>query len=254
MTDKALNGGTWVNLTDADLDLEVHRTYSFARFVDMLTKGTDALVSPGKWDDPFENFLLAHTQVQVSPTELATLDSLAADWYGQCWTLDSDSDAMWRIYSHEHTGIKATTTIRKLFDNMVALGSWSRSNQCFVGKVRYWSESEIKDHMNGLVFADVAIGGQGDGFAELLCVKRKAFAHENEVRLLFQDVSPQVGGGGAVIYPLDVNKIFDSIQVDPRLSPKGGEAIVKGLEAIGLRIPASRSTLYDTPTFIIPLQ
>jgi hypothetical protein len=44
--------------------------------------------------------------------------------------------------------------------------------------------------MGPLAFDDLVIGGDGYRFADLLCVKRTAFSHEAEVRLLFQDVSP----------------------------------------------------------------
>ena len=99
----AANGGTLVNLDESHLDTPVFRTYSFERLVQLIVDRKDALVSPQKWEDPFENFFLAHTMVATASGELGTLESLAGDWYGQCWTYGGDSDAMWRIYSHDRT-------------------------------------------------------------------------------------------------------------------------------------------------------
>ncbi len=47
--------------------------------------------------------------------------------------------------------------------------------------------------MGGLTFTDVSIGGRDDGFARLPCIKRGAFAHERDVRIVYQAV-PGAGG------------------------------------------------------------
>ena len=60
-----------------------------------------------------------------------------------------------------------------------------------------------------------------EGFADLLCIKREAFDHENEVRLLFQDMnssSPKKGKNGVFSYPLKPNDVFDEVVLDPRIS------------------------------------
>ena len=91
---------------------------------------------------------------------------------------------MWRIYSPEPTmkvGVKVATTIRRLFQNLKRVGSTAPYLQFFVGKISYPLEQQITRLMHGLTFADIAIGGQGDKFANLLCVKGEAFQHENEV-------------------------------------------------------------------------
>lgn len=51
-----------------------------------------------------------------------SFSGLADDWYGQCWSLLEESDAMWRIYSPKASdeAIKVKTTIRKLFANLTA--------------------------------------------------------------------------------------------------------------------------------------
>lgn len=72
--------GNLIGIQDAELDTPVYRTYSENRFTHLLANGTDALVSPSKWDDPFENFFLERTQVEVSTGEHASLKGLAADW------------------------------------------------------------------------------------------------------------------------------------------------------------------------------
>lgn len=231
----APNGATLVNLAVRELDILVHRTFSFDRFVDLIRSRENGLVSPGLWDDPFENFLLAHTLVRTLDGELGTLEPLAADWYGQCWTATADSDAMWRIYSATHAGIKATARLGDLLDGLAASVS-------------------LAAHMSSLTFTDLALGGTNDRFAELLCVKREAFAHESEIRLLYCDVDRKRADGKVYRYGFDPNSVLKSVEVDPRMSQQDADAVISQLRLEGLTVPAARSTLYDAPSFTIPLE
>jgi hypothetical protein len=250
----APSGATLVNLEAGDLDLLVHRTFSFDRFVDLIRSRENGLVSPGLWDDPFENFLLAHTLVRTPDGELGTLEPLAADWYGQCWTATADSDAMWRVYSATHTGIKATARLGDLVDGLAASVHLAPRLQAFAGKVEYRDQRAIAAHMSTLTFTDLALGGTNDRFAELLCVKREAFAHEDEIRLLYCDVEPKRGDGTVYRYGFDPNTVLSSVEIDPRMSQRDADAVISQLRLEGLTVPAARSTLYDAPSFTIPLE
>lgn len=250
----APSGATLVNLEARDLDILVHRTFSFDRFVDLLRSRENGLVSPGLWDDPFENFLLAHTLVRTPDGELGTLEPLAADWYGQCWTATADSDAMWRIYSATHTGIKATARLGDLLDGLAVSTHLTPRLQAFAGRVEYHDQQAIAAHMSSLTFTDLALGGTNDRFAELLCVKREAFAHEDEIRLLYCDVDPKQADGKVFRYGFDPNAVLASVEIDPRMSHHDAAIVVGKLRAEGLTVPAARSTLYDAPSFTIPLE
>jgi hypothetical protein len=100
---------------------------------------------------------------------------------------------------------------------------------------------------------DISFGGQGTGFAELLCIKREAFEHEKEVRLLFQDLDPKRGKDEIVEFDLDVNHVFEDVVIDPRLTPNQVKAICAEIKAAGCSLPISQSTLYRPPNFNIPL-
>ena len=96
----SIDGRNRIRLDENDLDSDVYRIYSLRRLELLFFSQTDALVSPEKWDDPFENFFLQRTEVHdaESGTNIP-LNNLAKDWYGQCWSLNPETDAMWRIYS-----------------------------------------------------------------------------------------------------------------------------------------------------------
>jgi len=250
-----------IRLDDADLGRSIYRIYPLDRFKMLLTAKQDAVVNPTKWQDPFEDFFLERTEVMdsVSSTTIP-LKNLAGDWYGQCWSFNSDTDAMWRIYSpdpQKEVGVKVRTTIRKLFENLKAVGSPAASLQFFVGKVKYLTENQITNMMGNLTFADVAIGGQGDHFADLLCMKRTAFQHEAEVRLLFQDMDfsgqPKRGVCGVFSYSLDAAVVFEEAVLDPRLKDTDVTRITSELQVAGCTLPITRSPLYQSPSFVIPL-
>jgi hypothetical protein len=234
-----------------DLDLPIHRTYSKKWLLNLLTTGHDGLRNPSTWDDPFENFFLASGKVAMGGGELADLKSLACDWYGQCWTKHSNTDAMWRIYSADKQGVEARTTVRKLFNNLKKFQSSAWYLQFFIGCVKYVKQDEILDLMNKLSFADVAVGETGLGFVELLCIKREAFMHEAEIRILFQDIDPKKGTKDTLSYPLDANSIFDQLILDPRLTHAEAESLEGDLQHAGCCLPIRRSDLYDAPSFVI---
>ncbi len=250
-----------IRLQEVELDLPVFRIYDLNRFEAMLTSNQDALVNPSKWEDPFENFFLERTEVfdTISRAPIP-LKNLAQDWYGQCWSFNEETDAMWRIYSPDpkaRIGVKVSTTIRRLFQNLQSVGSSAPDLQFFVGRVAYLTQQEITNLMQDLTFSDVTIGGRGDKFANLLCIKREAFSHENEVRLIFQDIDlnkPKHGSNGVFRYKVDPNTLFDEVKLDPRLTDDLALRLEAKLKAIGCNLPIEKSLLYQTPEFVIPFQ
>lgn len=128
-----------------DLDTPIYRIFSLDRFSEMITSGENGLVHPSKWDDPFENFFLK-CDAETPEGETVSLSSLSASWYGQCWTLNSDSDAMWRIYSKDKKeGVKVKTTVRKLFTDFYNLTDNHARLKYLVGAVEYKPKIEIEN-------------------------------------------------------------------------------------------------------------
>ncbi|MBS0504216.1 MAG: hypothetical protein JSS55_10530 [Proteobacteria bacterium] len=120
--------------------------------------------------------------------------------------------------------------------------------------MKYRDQRAIAAHMSTLTFTDLALGGTNDRFAELLCVKREAFAHEDEIRLLYCDVEPKRGDGTVYRYGFDPNTVLSSVEIDPRMPQRDADAVISQLRLEGLTVPAARSTLYDAPSFTIPLE
>lgn len=234
-----------------DLDRKIYRIFSISRFKELLNTKKLVLVNPEKWDDPFENFFLQANAVEPNG-ELVSLDSIAKSWYGQCWTFTEDSDALWRIYSPKKDGIRVTTTVRKLFALIWNEADEFRSLNYFIGSVKYNSRTEIERFMSNTSFWDIALGGQNDGFARLLCMKRNEFEHENEVRILIRNNNH--GSGGCYGVDIEVQNVFEEICLDPRLEDEVFETLKTEIEQLSNSIPITQSELYKVTFNPIRLQ
>ena len=248
-------------LKESVFDDPIYRIYKLSRFKYLLGKNTDGLVSPTKWYDPFENFFLQSTKVKDSENgSPIPLQNLAVDWYGQCWSFTEESDAMWRIYCpcpKIETGVKVKSTIRKLFENLQKVDSTVPQLQFFVGRVLYFNEQNIKQFMSKTTFLQIASESSGKEFARLLCIKRDAFKHERELRILFQDLDNGAGKRGVegvFDYQLDPNVVFEEIVLDPRITEQQENVQKAELKNLGSKLQIRKSTLYQSPSFEIPLQ
>jgi hypothetical protein len=238
-----------------DPDQPIFRVYRKKWFLPILEEQQDALRNPSTWEDPFENFFMKARVVAENAegrTEYGDLETLARDWYGQCWTKNCNTDAMWRIYSPCKDGIQVKTTVRKLFENLKTKvpPSTTPQEQFFIGGVEYLTKDPIKEMMGTVTFAEMT-----QDFANLLCIKRDAFEHEAEVRILFQDIeNPRRGLNATLRYSLNANDIFEQIVLDPRLDVKSAQRLRRELCDAGCTIPICRSDLYEPPEFTIRLE
>jgi hypothetical protein len=236
---------------NVDPDTRIYRVFPFWRALQLFQTGDLALVRPKFWDDPFENLLLQASAKQADGTEVS-LEALRAGWYGQCWTRQAESDAMWRIYSHDKMSVRLSTTVGKLFDAVCGpAGQWS-SLEFFIGTVEYVPERELVDFFSSLSFADLSHGGQNDRFAQTLLVKRDTFEHEREIRILYCDVQKRQSGDVS-FFPVAPLTMVDDIMLDPRLAPAEAATFTQALRSAGFAGPISQSELYRAPKITIKL-
>lgn len=242
MKDQLLNGVTE--------DTVIYRVFPFWRALQLVQTHALALVRPRMWDDPFENIVMSGTV--VTPTGPASIESTRDSWYGQCWTTTSESDAMWRIYSGEKTGVRVATTVGKLFAAVCPKpDDWTWMTH-FIGRVEYLSEREIEDMIGGMTFSGLAMGGGNERFAQTLLFKRDAFRHEQEVRVLFNDVHKAISDPVA-LFQFAPGSLIDDLMLDPRLDDWMVASMTSAFNAAGFAGPICRSALYRVPDISIPL-
>ena len=145
-----------------DIDRPIYRIMS----IDCLLKGLQTneltLTRIRRWNDPFEAFLL-RAKGRLPTGELVSLSGIHDQYFGQCWTLNEDSDAMWRIYSPKTDAVKIRTTPRKLFDSIYDTSESAAPIKFFLGLVRYLPGEQIarimenSDVVNALLFDNTGV-------------------------------------------------------------------------------------------------
>jgi hypothetical protein len=192
-------------------DQKIYKILKQKYFFELFENGKNALPTPSKWQDPFENVFL-NAEVKTAAGEHGGF-SFHDDVYGQCWTRHTASDAMWHIYSDKRNAVRIRTTVGKLIDSLCAAhGEWADAT-CFIGRVEYLSERKLKN-LAGTIFKD---GITPAAIARSLLVKRKAYEHEREVRLIYIERENRKHADGVYKYVINPHALFDQAMIDGRM-------------------------------------
>jgi hypothetical protein len=240
-----MDDNNYLDLSEADKDRYVYRIISTARLYELFANHENVLVRPSMWEDPFENFIL-NAPAKLGDGTVVRFE-FNNSYYGQCWTLTAASDAMWRIYSPNSDGVRIRTTIRKLATSLsYGLGQWAHI-QAFIGKVQYLSDKALFQFANN-VFVN---GLNSTALARTLLVKRFAFKHERELRLLYSD-NDNAPANNLFRYAIDPHALVDQIMIDPRLPSATVDVLKKQIrDTTGFKGSIKRSLLYALPKNMI---
>lgn len=154
----------------------LYRYISFESFVGIVQNKALTFVLPELWDDPKEGTPFRSLVSNLEHGyEKIVLQTMYNKTYAQCWTKLSESDAMWRIYSFNDRAIQIKASEEKL----------KALPDIYVVPV---------DYLDQFDFDTKKLANPSNILDEFLCslaMKRRAFEHEKEVRLikpyLFQD-------------------------------------------------------------------
>jgi hypothetical protein len=220
-----------------NLDEPIYRVFRLWQFEELVRMRHFWLTPPRAWDDPYEDFAAWCAITEQPPagpyTQVFLQNGHLAPAYAQCWSKTGDSDTLRRAYSQVvidpnitrnlypgSEGVLVRSTPRKLFAALQrSLPETAPIQSAYVGNVEYVSREEVHQR-----FAN-AIHGYGlDAFkhpelrAQSLLVKRPAFAHEDEVRLIYVELRPIDNFPPRIQVRLpDVNNLIDEVWFDPRL-------------------------------------
>lgn len=233
-----------------ELDQEIYRIFPLKYALDLFETNQNVLVRPAMWEDPFENFFLNAIGLDADGNQIG-LGPIRDRWYGQCWTATAESDAMWRIYSHNKDGVRLGTTVRKLIDSFYDGADPCAALKFFMGKIQYVDQDEINQFAKDMKFVDVAMGANNRNFADILLTKRREFLHEDEVRLLYFDSDDKYANQKVTMFNLNANTVIDSLMFDPRLDFKEFVLRSEKFTKAGFRGNSTRSKLYEAPRLVI---
>lgn len=234
-------------LNGLDLDKPIYKYIPLKYVLEMFKSKKLYMSKVSSWEDTYENFYLKQ-DFRVKGIMLRA-DHLADQVYGQSWTLQNESDAMWRIYSNikkiNDVAIKVKTTSRKLFDAIYTDDTCMATTS--IGLVQYLYKNELNKWLKNLNLT----GAQdfGKHVVPSMYMKRKPFAHEMEVRpIVFLDHD----AGAGLLYDIDPNLLFDEYVIDPRLdNATATKVMTRLLKAVGDPKKVKQSLLYTfTPNVI----
>lgn len=221
-------------------DTKLYRYVSFRQFLDFVETKKTSLSRIKSWDDTWEvPSAKLPTQIDDGPIRLSFWNHCES-MFGQCWSLHHESDAMWRIYSPQKEGVVIQTSVKK-FSLMTDI------KFAALGPVIYYNDLKVVMDEIYLHPGQEEYGRFTEGF-----LKRKAFEHEAEVRLVTADdtncLVQRLSDGATRFYiDLDPLEFIQGITIDPRADERYVEVIQKYCERMGFTIQPAKSSLYSDP-------
>lgn len=241
----------YIYLPKIELDKPIYRVISVNRLFELFEKRINVLVKPKLWEDPYENFIM-NSKGETQDGEMFDID-FRDNFYGQCWTKTRNSDGIWRIYSPDKNGARIETTPRKLFDSLYSKLNNIQDISCFIGKVKYFSESKLKSLLEEKG-SDWINDINGIGQAKTLLFKRDAFEYENEVRLIYNSFKLN-SESDTYSYKIDPHDLIDKITFDPRIDYAEFRRHKQNLIHLNYNDEnILKSTLYKTPNLKFKLK
>jgi hypothetical protein len=246
------------------LDTPIYRTIRWKYVRALFEQGSMPLMAPSLWDDPFER-LVGETSVYLASetdNQPRLLNTLRRVVYGQCWSLNHESDAIWRIHSTvtkdhrtmrnnaiEEEGVRVRTTVRRLLRAVWDASPAEVRRGLFFGRVRYMHERDALEAIAAeLLESDPetdSVDARARRTAESLLMEREPFAHEDECRLIYVDAvenaEQQALFGVSIAEP---NTLFRHVALDPRLNAIDVRDRQKELRKFGFTGQIIQSELY----------
>jgi hypothetical protein len=238
----------YLNLGQSELDQHVYRIMKQDYVISLFVDRQNVLSQVQNWKDKFENF-----QIKLG----GVLDGkkfeydYKNDFVGQCWTGDSLSEAMWGIYANDPSTryLRIRSTPRKLLNALIHAHPKMPQDTCFVGKVEYKREEELKAFLR----SGGALEISAISLAKALLLKRRAFKHESEVRLLHFGEATDYDQQGLYRYDVDPHQLITQIMADPNRDRGNWQNEKTAIQQkTGFAGEIRRSKIYDPPEWEVP--
>lgn len=212
---------------DLQMEQKIYRYLNIKHFISMVENKKTYLTRVIDWEDTWEAPL---KKIPID-SDMEEVDEYFETYeyiYAQCWSKNSDSDAMWRIYSPNKDGIMIQSTVKRLVDSM-------NLDYYLLAPVVYFSdlqdglyelyEHPYEDHLAGAL------------------LKRKAFSHEEEVRLL--SIPDSNIKDKYFEIEIDPDQLIEGIILDPRCEKWYLDTMVNYCRRSGLIAIPQKSDLYE---------
>ncbi|MDR7305126.1 DUF2971 domain-containing protein [Rhodoferax saidenbachensis] len=178
----------------------LYRIIRFDRLVQMLKTNEWHFAHPSTWEDP---------------SEVRTRNKLSDMLFAQCWCRNGVSDAMWRIYSQDKLGVRIRVSRDRLKSALYDLAE-QRNIGFHIAPVKYVNEMEYTIRTNKMKL-ELERRVTFVRASAHLYLKRPAFAHEAETRVVlidFDQSDDEKPKGHKIT--LNTRQLIESVLVDPR--------------------------------------
>ena len=200
------------------------------------------------WEEPYE--LCMFRPQYTLQGKSVDISEVAGHFYAQCWSTNRNSNAMWKIYSDHHDGVRIQTTFGEIIQLLYTSKTPLDLQELipYFGKIQYLKQTKIKNYIAN--FDNTPISNWLDRISDSLFAKRDNFLYEKEYRILFSEATidknnQKVGIKNMIQYPIDAQKFIKEITFDPESDIKINKKRKKELQSIvGDRIKIYKSRLY----------
>jgi len=225
-------GGTLADET------KLYRYVGLSQFVSFVERKQTYLTRITCWQDTWEAPAFQIPTQGLNGELKYSLRARADDIFGQSWSLHSESDAMWRVYSPQEEGLVIQTTVRKF-------GLMSEIREGLLAEVIYFDD--LEDTLD-----EIGDDPENPPYNVAL-FKRKAFEYEAEVRLITLNHEICLGkryeACERIYIALDPIEFVESITVDPRSKDWYVDTLRRYCARSGFSITPRRSGLYSDGVF-----
>lgn len=230
----------------------VYRFFPLKYFLQLLDNRSLFFPRISTWEDPYELFLFKQHFIDAAGMQIEML-SQSERIFGQCWTTQRDSDALWRIYSPDLMSVRIKTTVSRIksfIEQNQGRGLLIKS-----GMVDYQAQNKIEDWLKTLPLSTI----NSIPLVDSLFIKRNSFAHEKEFRIIiwktdFNEYGAYENCPNYISLPINPQEFILEVNLDPRLS---NEEVNLWKPAISLRLGnscrVSQSRLYQIKSNTIKL-
>lgn len=226
-----------------DLDRNVYRIMNEQHVLSLFQRRRNAMSRFRNWKDRFENFLMnCGHEVDGVKHDNVVRDKMVA----QCWTSEGYSDAMWGIYANNPNErfLRIRSTPRKLLKALNRAQPCQANALCRIGRIAYKSTPRIKAYYDRNKSADVSM----ELLFQSLLLKRTAFLHEREVRLIYCAMFASLDENGLFWYDVDPHDMVTQIMADPNRNRTKWNTEKEQIQLkTGFLGEIKRSKIYDAP-------
>ena len=207
-------------------------------------------VEPILWPDKYESRFYTANYSKI----VKDFNNITPKLYACCFTFSRASEAAWKTYSYEKTGLASRCVQFRINKRLFreALNRFAKENQCkiYEGPIDYsLTDFQINNvHLpsSGMLYDQVfKVNFKLNNYLSLLLIKRQAFNYENEYRYF---IVPNNGVADENIFPIiPWSDIIVEVKVDKECSDIEIEILSKYLQESGVKLKPTRFDLYSNP-------